>query len=301
MNRLPRSVDDVYMLVLERLGSGAFPLGSRLPSCRALARTLDSNPSTVSRALRRLAADGLVRTEERRGTFVTATQPSRVDSEPQIVDDLVRIVSRATAAGYAASRIEKMFEQALVSATTSAQTAFAECNVFDLERMSRIIENATGVVVRPVLLEELSDDWDKKFDVVAVPIFHLADIATRTPGLDRVVELNFVPSAGALRRIATLDPRRRVVVVLPTSRGIERISSLVRQYYAGRIETHMGSADDLPDLGPHDVLVTTHALGLSGEQRSKLPEVIEVDWALDQHSARTFKLRVEQASAEGRG
>ena len=297
MSRGSPSVDDIYLQVLERLGSGSFPLGSRLPSCRALARDLGSNPSTVSRALRRLAANGLVRTEERRGTFVTATQPARVDSETQIVEDLTAVVSRASAAGYDRMLIGRMFEKALASATTSARVAFAECNAFDLDRMSRMVENATGVMVEPLLMDELAEDWTEKFDVVAVPLFHLADVASKSPGLNRVVELNFVPAAGVLRRIATLDPRRRVVVVLPTRRGIERISSLVRQYYAGPIDTHLGSADDIPDLGVGDVLVTTHALGLSDEQAASLAEVIQVDWALDQHSARTFKLRVEQATA----
>lgn len=297
MSRLSRSVDDVYLLILERLGSGLFPLGSRLPSCRALAATFGSNPSTVSRALRRLSADGLVRTEERRGTFVTATQPARVDSESQIVEDLARVASRAAAAGYGRAAIGRMFEEALASATTTARVAFTECNAFDLGRMSRIVENATGVSVEPLLLDDLADDWAKMFDVVAVSLFHLADVAAKSSGLDRVVELNFVPDAEILRRIATIDPRRRVVVVLPTRRGIERISSLVRQYYSGPIETHMGEADGIPDLGTGDVLVTTHALGLSDDRAAELPEVIQVDWALDQRSARTFKLRVEQATA----
>ena len=297
MSRNSRSLDDIYLLILERLGSGSFPLGSRLPSCRALARDLGSNPSTVSRALRRLAANGLVRTEERRGTFVTATQPARVDSESQIVDDLTRVVARASAAGYDQVALGRMFEKALTSATTSARVVFAECNAFDLARMSLIVQNATGVIVEPLLLDDLPEDWTERFDVVAVPLFHLADVAPKSPGLNRVVELNFVPAAAVLRRIATLDPRRRVVVVLPTRRGIERISSLVRQYYAGAIETHMGGADDIPELGAGDVLVTTHALGLSDDRAASPAEVIQVDWALDQHSARTFKLRVEQAMA----
>ena len=296
MSRPSRSVDDVYLLILERLGAGAFPLGSRLPSCRDLAATFGSNPTTVSRALRRLSAAGLVRTEERRGTFVTATQPARLDSEPQIVEDLTRVVSRAAAAGYDRAMIGRMFDEALASATTTARVAFAECNAFDLRRMSRMVENATGVTVEPLLLDDLADDWRESFDVVAVPLFHLADMAAKPPGLDPVVELNFVPSAGVLRRIATLDPQRRVVVVLPTWRGIERISSLVRQYYAGVIETHIGGARDVPDLGDGDVLVTTHALGLCDDREALLPEVIRVDWVLDQHSARTFKLRVEQAT-----
>lgn len=295
MSRASRSVDDIYLLILERLGAGAFPLGSRLPSCRDLAAAFGSNPSTVSRALRRLSAAGLVRTEERRGTFVTATQPARVDSEWQIVEDLTRVVSRASAAGYDRVGIGRMFEKALDSATSTARVAFAECNRFDLDRMSRMVENATGIAVEPLLVDELADDWTETFDVVAVPLFHLADVAAKPPGLDRVVELNFVPAAGVLRRIATIDPRRRVMVVLPTRRGIERISSLVRQYYAGPIEMHMGSADDIPHMGAGDVLVTTHALGLSDDWEASLPEVIHVDWELDQHSARTFKLRVEQA------
>ena len=297
MNRRSRSVDDIYLLILERLGAGAFPLGSRLPSCRDLAAAFGSNPSTVSRALRRLSAAGLVRTEERRGAFVTATQPARVDSEAQIVEDLTRVVSRAAAAGYDRSAIGRMFEKATASAMTTTRVAFAECNWSDLVRMSRMVENATGVTVEPVLLEDLADDWTESFDVAAVPLFHLADMASKSPGLDRVVELNFVPTAGVLRRIATLDPWRRVVVVLPTRRGIERISSLVRQYYAGPIETRMGTADDLPDLEVGDVLVTTHALGLSDDRAASLPDVIQVDWELDHHSARTFKLRVEQALA----
>lgn len=296
MSRTSRSVEDIYLLILERLGSGSFPLGSRLPSCRTLARDLDSNSSTVSRALRRLASNGLVRTEERRGTFVTATQQSSVASEAQLLDDLTRIVSRATTAGYGRSVIWRMFEEALASAVTTAEVAFVECNPFDLNRMSQIVENATGVAVEPVLLDDLSDGWTDQFDVVAVPLFHLADVALKRPGLDRVVELNFVPTAEALRRIATLDPGGRVVVVLPMERGIERVSSLVRQYYVGRIDAFVSGADDIPHLDAGDVLVTTRALGLSAEQRTRLPRVIQLDWELDQHSARTFRLRIEQAS-----
>ena len=295
MIRPKRSLEDVYLVMLDRLGAGVFPLGSRLPTCRALAQDLDSNPSTVSRAIRRLAAVGLVRTEERRGTFVTATLPTGVDTAAQMVDDLTRIVSRAIAAGYDATVIGQMFDQALAMATSPTEVAFAECNVFDLDRMSEIIENATGIAVNPVLLDDLAHDWNETFDVVAVPLFHLADVAAKSPGLDRVVELNFVPTADALRRIATLDPGGRVVVALPTERGIERVSSLVRQYYRGHIETRVGDFEDIPDMDPGDVLVTTNALGLSEEQQAALPEVIQVDWELDQHSAQTFKVRIEEA------
>ena len=290
------SLEDVYLLILERLGSGSFPLGSRLPSCRKLAEEIGSNPSTVSRALRRLAADGLIRTEERIGSFVTATQPSRVDSEAQLVLDMARVVSRASAAGYDRSKVTNLFEAALASTSTTTKVAFVECNAIDLKRMAGIVQNATGVEVRPVLLNDLPDRWTDTFEVVAVPLFHLADVAAKSPGLDRVVELNFVPTPETLRRVATLDPGSRAVVVLPMERGIVRVSSLVRQYYGGDIVTHLGGPDEIPDLGPDDVLVTTRALGLSRSEQDRLQGVILLDWVLDQHSARTFRLRVEQAA-----
>lgn len=295
MNTAKRSVDDVYVAILERLGTGAFPLGSRLPSCRMLAEDLGSNPSTVSRALQRLAADGLVRTEERRGSFVTATERRMPDATAQITDAVARIVARATSAGLDRAAIEAMFAAALDEASSTATVAFVECNEFDLSRMSQLVENATGVSLRPLLIDDLGSGWRDHYDAVAVPLFHLAEVAGISSGLERVLELNFLPAPAALRRIAMVDPGRDVVVMQPTARGVERMTSLVRQYYPGTVVPRHGGLDSLAETPDDAVVVTTHAIGITPEQEKAMPDVIVVDWELDQLSASTFAERVEAA------
>ena len=293
MSPAKRSIDDVYMVILDRLGTGAFPLGSRLPSCRRLAEDLGSNPSTVSRALQRLAADGLIRTEERRGSYVTATQARASDATTQFSDSLEELLSRALAAGLDRSKIRSKFAEALDAASSATTVAFVECNTFDLGRMSQLVENATGVSMHQTLIDELPADWRDRYDAVAVPLFHLADVAAVSRTLDRVVELNFLPSPSALRRIAMLDPDRHVIVVLPTQRGVERVTSLVRQYFPGSVDSRVGDRRILAGLPPDAAVVTTNAIGDVSESDVTDRTVIVVDWELDQASATSFAARID--------
>ena len=54
----------------ERLGAGAFLPGSLFPGRRALGREYDCGPLTIEQAIKLLVSEGLLRTEDRRGTFV---------------------------------------------------------------------------------------------------------------------------------------------------------------------------------------------------------------------------------------
>lgn len=59
---------------------GRLPAGTRLPPVRALAGSLGLAAGTVARTYRELEADGVVRTQGRRGTFVTGAQDDDGDA-----------------------------------------------------------------------------------------------------------------------------------------------------------------------------------------------------------------------------
>ncbi len=59
--------------VATRATSGDLPAGTRLPTVRALAADLGLAANTVAKAYRALEVDGVVTTEGRRGTFVSAS------------------------------------------------------------------------------------------------------------------------------------------------------------------------------------------------------------------------------------
>lgn len=60
-----------------RIMEGQWPLGAMLPSRRDLARQYGVSPLTVERAVARLITAGLLRADDRRGTFVTADVTTR--------------------------------------------------------------------------------------------------------------------------------------------------------------------------------------------------------------------------------
>ena len=293
--RRANTVDDVHAELLERISSGALPLGSKLPSCRALAAELGSNPTTVSRALGRLAEAGLVRTEQRQGTFVAATEPAAGASVAQIRLMLEHVVNQARPAGLGREQLARMLDEVLAAPEQQPRVAFVECNEIDLGEMADLVEHATGVDLDRVRLADLTKKVAVKYDAIATPIFHLADVYAAVGDLDRVIELNFVPTASSLRQLASIDPELVLGVATPLRRGVDRLSSLVRQYFAGEVRGVLTDGDDA-ELDGIDVLVYTNASQLSDRELSRVRRHIRIVWELEHNSGSTFRQRLDSVA-----
>ncbi|MBE9373231.1 GntR family transcriptional regulator [Saccharopolyspora sp. HNM0983] len=58
--------------IAERINSGELPVGSKLPTVRALSAELGIAPNTVAKSYRELEQAGLIETRGRAGTFVAS-------------------------------------------------------------------------------------------------------------------------------------------------------------------------------------------------------------------------------------
>lgn len=86
----------VYLLLKERITSGAFRPGHRLPSEPALAASHGLSRVTIRRALDGLARDGLISRQPGAGTFV-----SDAAARPPVVSDLSNMLAHLAAMGRA--------------------------------------------------------------------------------------------------------------------------------------------------------------------------------------------------------
>lgn len=297
-HRRPRAkqsptVDDVFGSILGRIESGELPLGSKLPSCRALADELASNPTTVNRALARLAEAGLVRIETRKGTFVAASETVEPVGMIAVRQLLEQAADRARSAGIGRGHFLEIVDEVLTAARPRARVAFVECNRTDLDEMAELLRNATGIDFEQVDLHDLSKKTALRFDAIATPIFHLSDVHAAIGDLDRVIELNFVPSAATLRAIASVDPELTLAVATPIPRGIERLRSLVRQYFAGEVRGVL-TGEGPVDLTGIDVVVVTSATSLSARELEGVPRTIRIEWELEHSSGVTFDRRLQR-------
>lgn len=293
------TVGDVHKGLLHRIRTQVYPPGSRLPSVRELAEELGSNPSTVDRAIHRLVELNVVRTVPRRGTYVTSSSSTREEAVDLITGDLREAVIRAWNAGVSAERIQQIVDDGIRTLSRRPRIAFVECNARDLERMVVLVENASGVTVTPLLLDDIEAGrmLDEEFDVIAAPMFHLTDLTPVVSSYDRVVEINFVASSAVLRRFATVGSQARVVVAAPTERGVQRMTAMVGQYHPGPIQSFHLGVDDPADLAGADLVVLNNAAPLPAGVADTVGEVISIQWELDPGFTARFRQRIEEAIA----
>lgn len=293
------SADEVYRGLLDRVLTGFYPAGSRLPPVRALAEELRSNPSTVDRAIGRLAAAGRLRTVARRGTFVEASQTDAVDARAVIGRQLDEVLLRARRLGLTAAELGRLVGQALDRVDAVRRIAVVECNERDLRQVQDAVQQAAGVEVSPVLLRDAAGRrLDEEFDAVAVPIFHLNDMDGLVADFSRVVELNLVASPAALRGLIDVRDRERLVVVAPTGRGVQWMTAIVGQYFPGHIDAVQVGRDDPGVLAGEAVVVVNNAAELPADIAARIGRVIPIEWELDPRFQTSLHAKV--ASAMGR-
>jgi GntR family transcriptional regulator len=120
----------IYMQLVERIKqmvvSGRLQPGEQLPTMRQLAADLRINFNTVGRAYSILDEDGVISTQQGRGTFIASRlseeqiQRMRLDKLRSMVG---HIVQEALVLGYSPQEIEDIVEEELAPDTSAAGQA----------------------------------------------------------------------------------------------------------------------------------------------------------------------------------
>lgn len=290
---------DVYHALLEQIRSGRYTSGDQLASCRDLAAEIGSNPNTVHRALKDLESEGMVRMVPRRGTFVTGVSPPAADGD-WLTEELARLIERATTAGISPRQFLQRTETIIGALRSSPTLLFPECNLQDATEMARMIARATGLEPTPVLIDELEATVRELSapPVIAVPLFHLHDVRQLELGGAPVIELDFIPDPQSLLAIASLDPTVPVTVASRYARGVDRLASVVRQYFGGVVVERLLGPDDT-DLSDAEVVVHNNASGLRPVELASIRHEIKITVILEGRSAASLSDRVERAQRSG--
>lgn len=289
-------VDEVYDRLLDRILTGVYPIGSRLPSCRALARELDSNSSTVDRAIGRLAAGGRVRTVPRRGAFVENVDGDEPDARTVVTERLQELLLRARRLGMTADELTSTVDSVLQRVDSMRRVALVECNERDLHHLQDLMQRAIDVEVQPVLIHEAQGRLlDHEFDAVVAPIFHLKDVAPLVEDVDQVVELNLAASPATLRQLVEVRDEERLVVVAPSHRGVQWMTAVVGQYFPGHIVGLHFGVDDLALLDDATVVVVNNAARVPDEVLAGVERLITIEWELDPRFVPNLGARIERA------
>jgi GntR family transcriptional regulator len=114
----PRSSEPIYLQVIKQIkhlaAVGHLKHNVQLPTVRQLAADLHVNPNTVARAYTQLAREGIISTQQGRGTFVLEAPPPanasklRREKLTTQVDALLKELHRL---GYTPKEVETIWKQ----------------------------------------------------------------------------------------------------------------------------------------------------------------------------------------------
>lgn len=101
-------------LLKQKIVTGEYPLGGKLPSVRDLAAEAAVNPNTVQRALAELERAGLIYTQRTAGKYVTDDAPAIAEAKRQLAEAQIRTFLAAMhAMGYSYDEAVSMLRQAV--------------------------------------------------------------------------------------------------------------------------------------------------------------------------------------------
>lgn len=101
-------------LLKQKIVTGEYPPGGKLPSVRDLAAEAAVNPNTVQRALSELERGGLIYTQRTAGKYVTDDAPAIAEARHQLAETQIRAFLAAMhAMGYSYDETVAMLHQAV--------------------------------------------------------------------------------------------------------------------------------------------------------------------------------------------
>lgn len=119
----------IYVILLQKLSDGSFPLGQSLPSEDELAVSFSVSRVTIRKAMERLESEGRITRQRGRGTFPLAQKAEARDSENRAMRSQISLARKTEIA---------LIDYAFIKPPASFQGLFAGAAAQDVLRIIRV-------------------------------------------------------------------------------------------------------------------------------------------------------------------
>jgi len=307
----PNAAHEIVSYVMDRLASGLYPPGCRLPTSRELATELGVHRNTVAKAYKSLVDLGLVSSAPGRGTFAAA----RLDLDnrrlhaQQISERLAEDILRARRSNISEERLRQTIAQHITAIyhAPPPRGAFVECNIEDLRVAIAEIEQQSGVRLAPLLLDALTGDPAEvaaSYDVVFTSLFHLLEVRElladpRPRG--GVIGIHTQPDERGLAEIAQIEPDAHVGIVVSNSDGARRFQAQIQTFTEARAQVLIQPSDEaIRDLSREvDLIVTSRSRAAQIRRLNFAIPLIELSFHISRESANRVMAALYNATDAG--
>ena len=214
----------VKQAVLADIKSGLWKTGDKLPTERELSDKLQVSRNTVSQAYQELEAEGVLVSIQGRGTFVCDRDDAvRIENRKEL---LIKIIDIAMEEGLQLGfSIEEFVEltglraQEKLEFLNHVRIVFIECNREQMEYFSKRLQFGSGVMIKPILLDDLRGNMDTYLpevnasELVITTFFHYDEVKELLGHHKQVLAIALDPQLETIVRIARIPVGRRVGLI----------------------------------------------------------------------------------------
>jgi DNA-binding transcriptional regulator YhcF (GntR family) len=283
-----------------RIASGTYGEGDLLPSCRRLARELDIDKDTVSKAYGLLERSGIVKMLPGRGFLVLRTAPGN-GARAGVEQNLDSAIWYARAMGMDEEQLWRTVAGAISRyyGLAQVQVAYVALDRAGAEHFARQIEAQVGLGIHAVTCPELAADpvhFAACFDILATSFNTLAAVQEIVGAYGgHVVGLHTLPVSDDVLPIAAARKGSKVAVICDQKPNTDPLINLVKSYNPD-VECLPCLATDTPCLSRRvaeaDLIVdtfTSHPLVLD---QSPAAPLVTMSFRIEEQSVEFLRAKV---------
>ncbi len=300
--------------ILDKIKSGEYLAGAKIPTERELSVELGVSRNTVSAAYKELLLEGVLEAQQGRGTFVKTAADVDVEALGGRRDRLVKIIDDAmtkvvelgfTVDQFAAIASIRAIEKN--QAVKELRVAIVDCASEYIQHFINQIGQIANVRFETVILSELIAgetpiELLQACDLVVTTLGHQAAVVSLLGNASKVIGVATVPNLEAVIKLARLPANTPVAIVAKSNEFVENLKKLLEKTSINHLDFQVVQSGDYTEVNN---FIANYKVVIVSEEREMLvrqmmmesQEVITFYYEIDRGSLNQVMMKlVSQAS-----
>ena len=307
-SRVPMYIQ-VKRQIMELIRNGQIRVGSKMPTERMLAETLNLSRNTISSAYKELEAEGVIKSFQGRGTFVIeeALRWEEKDVNNKISKFIDMALEEALAMGINIDEFLHIVNERVKykkEAMKKLIAVYVECNIEQAKMFSKQLTKETQLNVIPLTLNDLYDMKDEtkehlnRAKVIISTFNHINEVSVLTKDLDKeIFGVAIIPDISTLVRIARYPIETKFAFISISEEFLYKIKGALEKSGLENINimyTNSKSEEEIKAvIDESDVIIVSPGRHNEIEQfNNKGKEIIKFIYRLDDGSVKNLKSKM---------
>lgn len=288
--------------ILDRIKSGEFLGGTKIPTERELSVQLGVSRNTVSAAYKELLLEGVLEAQQGRGTFVKATfDETGIEAVGGRRERLVKIIDDAMAKvvelGFTVDQFAAIASIRAIEKTQAVKelrVAIVDCAAEYIQHFTNQIGQIANVCFEPVILSELVAgkipvQLLQACDLVVTTLEHQSVVIGLMGNANKVLAVATVPNLEAVIKMARLPADMKVAIVARTNEFVFNLKKLMDKTSINHLDFRVIQSDNYAAISE---FITGYSVVLVSEER----EMLVRQMVADNQDVITFYYEVDRGS-----